>query len=88
MSTKAVRSIELARELGVKPLEIVKFIEKIRNIQFKKGTTNIKVEPDEIDKIIQHFKKEAKLEKIKEKEEKPVELKKTEEIKELEEKNQ
>lgn len=83
MSTKAVRSIELARELGVKPLEIVKFIEKIRNIQFKKGTTNIKVEPDEIDKIIKHFKKETELEKIKEKEEKPVELKKTEEAKEI-----
>lgn len=51
MSDKALRSIELAKQLGVKPTEIVKIVEKIRNVQFKKGTTNIKIESEEIDKI-------------------------------------
>ncbi|WP_297209154.1 MULTISPECIES: translation initiation factor IF-2 [Thermodesulfovibrio] len=68
MSDKALRSIELAKELGVKPLEIVKFIEKHRNVQFKKGTTNIKVEPEEVEKIREFFRKEEKKPEIKEKE--------------------
>ncbi|MGC8795931.1 hypothetical protein [Thermodesulfovibrio sp.] len=53
MSDKAVRSIELAKQLGVKPSEIVKFVEKIRNVQFKKRTTNINIEPEEVDLIKQ-----------------------------------
>jgi len=58
MSDKGIRSIELAKQLGVKTSDIVKYVEKIRNIQFKKGTTNIKIEPEEIEKIIEHFKGE------------------------------
>ncbi|MDW7997860.1 MAG: translation initiation factor IF-2 [Thermodesulfovibrio sp.] len=86
MSNKAVRSIELAKQLGIKPLEIVKFIEKLRNTQFKKGTTNIKVEQDEIEKIMHHFRKEPETEKIEETKKESVEIKEVEEIKELEEK--
>lgn len=85
MSDKAIKSIELAKELGVKPLEIVRFVEKIRNTQFKKGTTNIRIESDEVERITQHFKREIEVEKTKEKEIEPMELKKTEDIKEVEE---
>ncbi|MCX7988798.1 MAG: translation initiation factor IF-2 [Thermodesulfovibrio sp.] len=63
MSDKAVRSIELAKQLGVKPVEIVKVIEKIRNVQFKKGTTNIKIEAEEIEKVKEAFKTPEKPEK-------------------------
>jgi len=66
MSDKAITSIELARELGVKPVEIVKFIEKIRDVQFKKRTTKIKIEPEEVEKLMEHFKKESKPEKMEE----------------------
>ncbi|MCS7163764.1 MAG: translation initiation factor IF-2 [Thermodesulfovibrio sp.] len=92
MSNKGVKSIELAKQIGVKPLEIVKFIERIRNVQFKKGTTNIKIESEEVEKIIQHFRKEHKmefekeLEKKEEEKQESFEIEKTEEIKELEEK--
>ncbi|MGB9711327.1 MAG: translation initiation factor IF-2 [Thermodesulfovibrio sp.] len=83
MSDKAVRSIELAKQLGVKPSEIVKFVEKIRNVQFKKRTTNINIEPEEVDLIKQHFKEEKQPEKMEEKIE-TVEVKKIEETKEIE----
>ncbi len=81
MSDKSVRSIELAKELGVKPLEIVKFIENLRNVQFKKGTTNIKVEFEEIDKIKEHFKteREEKKEILKDEIKNKVEVEKIEE---------
>ena len=89
MSNKVGRtSIELARELGVKPSEIVECVGEIRNIQFKKRTTNIKIEPEEVEEIIKKFqktsqpeqKKEKKIEKKEEEEKnKPSELKKTEE---------
>ncbi len=78
MSDKSVRSIELAKQLGVKPIEIVKLIEKIRNVQFKKGTTNIKIEEEEIEKVKKAFEKEEKIAKI----EKPSEMEKREEKKE------
>ncbi|GAB5047341.1 translation initiation factor IF-2 [Thermodesulfovibrio sp. TK110] len=87
MSDKAVRSIELARELGVKPSEIVKFVEKIRNVQFKKRTTNINIESEEVELIKQHFKKEEQPEKIEEKIE-TVTVEKIEEIKEIEKKEE
>lgn len=77
MSDKALRSIELAKQLGVKPTEIVKIVEKIRNVQFKKGTTNIKIESEEIDKIreilktppVEALEKPPQIEKKEEKEE-------------------
>lgn len=61
MSDKAVRSIELAKQLGVKPVEIVRVIEKIRKVQFKKGTTNLKIEPEEIEKVKAAFKISEKI---------------------------
>ncbi|MCS7202973.1 MAG: translation initiation factor IF-2 [Thermodesulfovibrio sp.] len=57
MSDKGIRSIELAKELGVKPTEIIKIIEKLRNTQFKKRTTNIKIQPEEVEQIKQALKK-------------------------------
>jgi len=85
MSNKGLRSIELAKELGVKPSEIVKYVEKLRDTQFKKGTTNIKIEAEEIEKIKEYFKGQEKalkgIPKIEEKEE-IKEEKKEEEIKE------
>lgn len=63
MSDKVVKSIELARELGVKPSDIVRFVETLRNVQFKKRTTNINIEPEEVEKIIEHFKKDKESEK-------------------------
>ncbi len=62
MSDKAVRSIELAKQLGVKSVEIVKIIEQIRNVQFKKGTTNIKIEAEEIEKVKEALKPSEKKE--------------------------
>ena len=89
MSNKGLRSIELAKELGVKPSEIVKYVEKLRDTQFKKGTTNIKIEAEEIEKIKEYFKGQEKalkgIPKIEEKEEikePKKEEKKEEEIKE------
>jgi len=86
MSDKVGRtSIELARELGVKPSEIVECVGEIRNIQFKKRTTNIKIEPEEVEEIIKKFQKTSQPEQKKKKgrreKTKPSELKKTEEQK-------
>lgn len=66
MSDKALTSIELAKELGVKSTEIVKFVEKLRNTEFKKGTTKIKIELDEAKKIRDHFSKKEEATKIQE----------------------
>lgn len=80
MSDKVVKSIELARELGVKPSDIVRFVETLRNVQFKKRTTNINIEPEEVEKIIEHFKKDKESEKMEEKIE-TVKAEKIEEVK-------
>ncbi len=74
MSDKSIRSIELAKQLGVKPIEIIKIIEQIRNVQFKKGTSNIKIEEEEIEKVKEAFSKEKKRERV----EKIAEIPKTE----------
>lgn len=86
MSDKSIRSLELAKELGVKPTEIIKMVEKLRNTQFKKRTTNIKLEPEEAEKIRQAF-TEPQTEEMEQKpamEEPSVEKKLEEEIKESE----
>lgn len=64
MSDKALTSIELAKELGVKSTEIVRFVEKLRNTEFKKGTTKIKIELEEAEKIREHFSKKEETPKI------------------------
>jgi translation initiation factor IF-2 len=57
MSNKAITSRGLAKQLGKKPIEIVKILEKIRNVEFKKRTTNIKIEFEEVEKIKEAIKK-------------------------------
>lgn len=66
MPDKALTSIELAKELGVKSTEIVRFVEKLRNTEFKKGTTKIKIELEEAEKIREHFRKKEETPKIQE----------------------
>lgn len=66
MPDKALTSIELAKELGVKSTEIVRFVEKLRNTEFKKGTTKIKIELEEAEKIREHFSKKEETPKIQE----------------------
>lgn len=94
MAEKSITSIELARELGVKPSDIVKYVEQLRNTQFRKRTTNIKIEPNEIEKIRDKFKpepvepekKDLQVEVIREKKEaEPEIISPVEEIREEEE---
>lgn len=51
MSTGEIKSTELAKELGIKSTEVVTILGEIRNIHFKKGTTNIKLTVEESEKI-------------------------------------
>ncbi|MFQ3574532.1 MAG: hypothetical protein SNJ53_07870, partial [Thermodesulfovibrionales bacterium] len=46
-----MNSLKLSKELGVKPSVIVKEVEKLRECQFKKNTTNIKISVDEANAI-------------------------------------
>jgi translation initiation factor IF-2 len=80
MSEKPVRSIDLAKELGVKASDIVREVEKIRKTTFKKGTTNIKLQPEEVQQIRKIFKPEKPLKEKKEIQKREIE--KIEEVKE------
>ncbi|MDI6800977.1 MAG: translation initiation factor IF-2 [Thermodesulfovibrionales bacterium] len=85
-----IKSAELAKELGVKSTDIIKELGKIRGTEYKKGTTNVKLSPEEAEKVRSIFKpvrvsvgvKKATLVKIekekpkKEKIEKPAGIKK------------
>ncbi|MEW5744694.1 MAG: translation initiation factor IF-2 [Nitrospirota bacterium] len=51
MSSEEIKSTELARELGVKATDVVKAAGELRNIDYKKGTTNVKLSADEVEKI-------------------------------------
>ncbi len=51
MSEKELKSTELAKELGIKSTEIVRKLGIIRGIEFKKGTTLVKLTSEEADKI-------------------------------------
>ncbi|MCL0084581.1 translation initiation factor IF-2 [Thermodesulfovibrionales bacterium] len=55
MTNKEVKSIELAKELEMRPTEIVKALESARGMKFKKGTTNIKLSDEEAKKIREMF---------------------------------
>jgi translation initiation factor IF-2 len=61
MDSSEIKSIELAKELGVKATDIVREVAKLRGIELKKGTTNIKITTEEAEKIRNIFvpKKEA-----------------------------
>ncbi len=51
MPSNEISSLKLAKELGVKPSALVKEVEKLRHLEFKKNTTNIKVSPEEAQRI-------------------------------------
>lgn len=51
MSANEIKTAELAKELGVKSTDVVKALGKLRGIEYKKGTTNLKMTIDEAEKI-------------------------------------
>lgn len=55
MSSGDIKSTELAKELGVKATDIVREVGKLRNVELKKGTTNIKLSAEEVIKIKEIF---------------------------------
>lgn len=59
MSIKEIKTTELAKELGIKAIEVVKALEKLKGIQYKKGTTNLKLTPEDVEALRNYFKKEA-----------------------------
>lgn len=58
MSNNEVKTTELAKELGVKATEIVRALEKLSGVQYKKGTTNLKIKEENAEKIKELLKKE------------------------------
>lgn len=66
MSKGEMKSTELAKELGVKATEIVREVSKLRGVELKKGTTNIKISIEEAEKIRNIFvpKEEGKKEEV------------------------
>lgn len=58
MPDKEIKSTELAKELGTKATNIVKEAATIRGVEFKKGTTLIKLSAEEADKIREIFRKQ------------------------------
>jgi translation initiation factor IF-2 len=77
MPDKEIKSTELAKELGVKSTDIVKELGKIRGVEFKKGTTIVKLNVSESEKIKKIF-GPVKISKPKEKKVSPVKEVKTE----------
>ncbi|MBN2653936.1 MAG: translation initiation factor IF-2 [Nitrospirae bacterium] len=59
MSFQETKSTDLAKELGVKSTEVVQELGKIRRIEYKKGTTNIRLSDDEAEKLRTVFAKKA-----------------------------
>ncbi len=55
MPNKEIKSTELAKELEVKSIDVVRELGKIRGVEFKKGTTLIKLSIEEADRIRQIF---------------------------------
>ncbi len=51
MSADGIKSAELAKELGVKATDVVTAVAKLRGAEYKKGTTNIKLSDEEVQKI-------------------------------------
>ncbi len=51
MSVNEIKSLELAKELDLKPSEVVKRVERIRGVEFKKGTSNVKITAEEATRI-------------------------------------
>ncbi|MGD0283842.1 MAG: hypothetical protein ABSB95_15960, partial [Dissulfurispiraceae bacterium] len=51
MPGSEIKSIELAKELNLKPSEVVKLVERIRGVEFKKGTSRVNITAEEATKI-------------------------------------
>ena len=51
MSGNEIKSTELARELNLKASDVVKLLGRIKDTEFKKGTTNVRITAEEADKI-------------------------------------
>lgn len=56
MSGEGIKTTDLAKELGIKATEVVKALGEIRHIEYKKGTTNLRLDDSEAEKIRQKFK--------------------------------
>ncbi len=59
MSINEIKSIELAKELGVKATEVVKVLGELKGIQYKKGTTNLKLTLEDAEAVRNYFKKKV-----------------------------
>src|SRR5208283_5805735 len=51
MSGNEIKSTELARELNLKASDVVKLLGRIKDTEFKKGTTNVRITAEEAVKI-------------------------------------
>ncbi|MBZ0155536.1 MAG: translation initiation factor IF-2 [Alphaproteobacteria bacterium] len=51
MSIQEIKSTELAKELGVKATDVVKETGRMRGVEYKKGTTNVKLSAEEAETI-------------------------------------
>ena len=51
MSGNEIKSTELAKELNLKASDVVKLLAQIKNAEYKKGTTNVKITIEEAAKI-------------------------------------
>ncbi len=55
MAKEEIKTTELAKELGVKATEIVKALERLLGVQYKKGTTNLKIKIEDAQRIRELF---------------------------------
>lgn len=55
MPNNEIKSTDLAKQLGVKATDVVKELGRIRGIEYKKGTTNLKLGAEEAEKISRLF---------------------------------
>jgi len=53
MTVVELKTVDLAKDLGVRAGDIVKVLESLRGIRYRKGTTNLKVAVDEVERIKQ-----------------------------------
>ncbi|MGO9378345.1 MAG: translation initiation factor IF-2 [Dissulfurispiraceae bacterium] len=59
MSADGIKSVDLAKELGVKATDVVTAVARLRGADYKKGTTNIKLSDEEAGKIRNLFTSKA-----------------------------
>jgi hypothetical protein len=64
MSNNEIKTTELAKELGVKATQVVKALEKLLGVQYKKGTTNLKIKAEDAQKIKEMLKAEIEPEQV------------------------